>query len=375
MKNKIVKFRNAIAHFKYKYFFKPIFFRIDPEDVHNFTIRAGHILGKFWPTRIFFRIFLGFKDKSLEQTILGINFKNPVGLAAGFDKDAELLDILPAVGFGFAEIGSITGEPCPGNPRPRLWRLKESRGLVVYYGLKNKGCEIISEKLKNKKFSFPVGISVAMTNCKENLERDKAIADYAKAFGAFADIGDYITVNVSCPNAEGGQPFMDPEKLNRLLTSLDKIQTERPVFIKISPDLSRAETDLVLDVARVHRVQGIICSNLTKKRENEKILEKEIPDVGGISGKPVEDLTERMISYIYQREGKKFILVGCGGIFSAEDAYRKIKLGATLVQLITGMIFEGPQLISEINRGLAELLKKDGFKNISEAIGADYRNV
>lgn len=375
MKNKIIKLRNDIIHFKYKYFLKPIFFRIDPEDIHNYMIKIGNILGKFWLTRKISNIYFGFRDVSLEQTILGINFKNPIGLAAGFDKDAELTEILPEIGFGYAEVGSITGNPCAGNPRPRLWRLKESKGLVVYYGLKNKGCEIISEELKNKKFFLPVGISVAMTNCFENLDRDKAIADYAKAFKAFANIGDYITVNISCPNAEGGQPFSDPEKLNRLLTSLDKIPTEKPVFIKLSPDLSRSETDLILDVARVHRVHGIICTNLTKKRENSNLIEKNIPSVGGISGKPVSDLSDRMISYIYQKEGKKFVLVGCGGIFSAADAYAKIKLGASLVQIITGMIFEGPQLISEINRELTLLIKKDGFNNISEAIGADHRNI
>ena len=373
MKNNIIKFRNAIIHFKYKYILKPIFFKMDPEDIHNQMTKVGHILGKFWLGRKTLDIFFGFHDDILEQTVLGINFKNPVGLAAGFDKDAELTDILPSVGFGFAEVGSVTGNPCAGNPRPRLWRLKDSSGLVVYYGLKNKGCEIISEKLKNKKFAFPLGVSVAMTNCKENLDRDKAIVDYAKAFRAFANIGDYITVNISCPNAEGGQPFIDPEKLNRLLTSLDKIPTERPVFIKLSPDLSRAETDLILDVARVHRVHGIICTNLTKKRENNKIVDANVPSVGGISGKPVQDLSDRLISYIYQREGKKFILVGCGGIFSATDAYAKIRLGASLVQMITGMIFEGPQVISEINRELAELLRKDGFKNISEAVGADHK--
>ena len=165
---------------------------------------------------------------------------------------------------------------------------------------------------------------------------------------------------------------MEPEKLERLLSELDKIPTKKPVFVKISPDLSFPEVDAILNVLKKHRVDGIICGNLTKKKENRLVAEA-LPPVGGLSGKPTVNLSTDLISHIYQMEGKRFIIIGCGGIFSAEDAYKKIRAGATLVELITGMIFRGPQLISEINLGLTRLLRRDGFQNISQAIGADYK--
>lgn len=382
LKNTFVSARNVVFHFLYKYFLKPILFLFDPEDVHNWFLNIGKLLGRYsvlrWKTRVCF----GFSDPILEQTVAGLHFKNPVGLAAGFDKNAEIVPILPAVGFGFAEVGSVTGEPCSGNPRPRLWRLPKSRGLVVHYGLKNHGCEEISARMKKEitakqmageKSEMPVGVSVAMTNCAENIDVSKAIADYAKAFSAFVEIADYITVNISCPNTLGGMPFIEPGNLDRLFVAMDAVQTTKPIFVKMSPDKSFAEVDAILAVLKKHRISGIICSNLTKKPQNSLVFDKNMPNVGGISGKPVQKLSDDLLSYIYKKEGHCFILVGCGGIFSAEDAYRKIRAGATLIQLITGMIFEGPQLISEINRGIVRLLRRDGFKNISEAVGADYK--
>lgn len=331
----------------------------------------GAFLGKFAFSRGVTRAFFFYASPKLTQNILGMTFENPVGLAAGFDKNADLASILPSVGFGFEEVGSITGEPCAGNPKPRLWRMLKSKGLLVYYGLKNDGSEKVAKKLAKQKFSNKLGVSVAMTNCKENLDIHKAVADYAKAFKAFLNIGDYLTLNISCPNAEGGQPFVEPDKLEYLLKTVDEIETKKPIFIKLSPDLTFDEVDALLDVARRHRVHGIICTNLTKKRNNPQILDQNLPNVGGVSGKPAQELSDKLLAYIYKKEGSRFILIGCGGIFSAEDAYKKIRLGASLVQLITGMIFEGPQLVGEINRGLVELLERDGFKNISEAVGVD----
>jgi len=371
VKNLLVKCRNAIIRFCYVAILKPVYFRMDPEKVHDGMIAFGASLGRFAFLRALCRLAFGYSNKKLEQKILGMTFVNPVGLAAGFDKNAELTQILPCVDFGFEEVGSITGEPCLGNRKPRLWRLPKSKGLVVYYGLKNDGCLAVAARLEDVAFENRIGTSVAMTNCKENLDTEKAIADYVKAFHAFVLIGDYFTVNVSCPNAEGGQTFMNAQKLDRLLTELDRIPTEKPIFIKLSPDISFADVDLILEVAKKHRVHGIITTNLTKKRDNPKILDQNVPKVGGISGKPVAELANQLLSYIYKKERSRFVLIGCGGIFTAEDAYKKIRLGASLVQLITGMIFEGPQAVSEINRGLVQLLERDGFKNISEAIGVD----
>ncbi len=358
-----------IFSFLYKYFFKPIVFRFDPEFIHDHVLRFGKMLGKFTFTRKLSKYIFSFTDPSLEQNLLGIHFLNPIGLSAGFDKNAELGDILPAVGFGFAEFGSITGEPCAGNANKRLWRLPKSKSLLVYYGLKNEGAEKIAKRLEGKNFEIPIGISVAKTNSKETADTLSGVKDYTKAFNIFRNIGNFTTINISCPNAFGGQPFTDPASLDILLTEIDLIQTPKPIFIKLSPDLNYQVIDQLLNIISKHNVHGIVCSNLTKNRNNKMIIDTDSPQVGGFSGRVVGELSNDLISYVYKKTKGKYVIIGSGGVFNAEDAYIKIKLGASLIQLITGMIYEGPQLIGEINRGLVELLKRDGYKNISEAIG------
>ena len=371
----LIKIRNYILKIVYKYVLKPIFFKFDPEDVHDHMTSIGIFLSKYIITRKLTEVFFQYSNPILEQKILGINFKNPVGLSAGFDKNATLTDILPEVGFGFEEVGSITGEYCSGNPKPRLWRLKKSKSLAVYYGLKNDGCEAISKRLQNKKFKIPIGISIAKTNCKETTDTDKAIEDYFKAYKSFINIGDYFTINISCPNAYGGQPFTDSKKLEVLFDKLLSIPKTKPIFLKIAPDLNEKEINEIINIAEKFKIDGFVCTNLTKDRNNPKIKanikDKLITENGGLSGKVVEDLSNEIIKNIYKKTNGKFVIMGVGGVFSAEDAYKKIKAGASLIQLITGMIFEGPQVISEINLGLVKLLKKDGYKNISEAIGKE----
>lgn len=368
-----VTIRNFLLGFAYKRILKPIFFLFDAENVHDFFVLVGRLLGSNPVSRLATSLLFNYKNpKVLEQKICGVNFKNPVGLAAGFDKNARLGKILPAVGFGFIEFGSITGEPCLGNDRPRIWRLKKSQALAVNYGLANDGAEAIAPRLSQKKFKIPIGISIAKTNSRETVETKVGIADYAKSLSSFVPIGDYLTVNISCPNSFGGEPFTDPTKLDLLLDRLEIFKSQKPVFLKLSPDLSPSQIDAILAVCSRHKIDGFICTNLTKNRSNPAL--KEIPpEKGGLSGKAVDNLSDELIGYIYKRTAGKYVLIGCGGIFTAEDAYFKIRQGASLVQLITGMIFEGPQLIGQINQGLAKLLKKDGFANISEAIGANFR--
>ena len=370
---KSVFVRNLVIHTIYIRILKPIFFYYDPEDVHDWMIIFGKNLGKFWFTRFTTKLFFGYKNIKLSQKVLGLDFMNPVGLAAGFDKNAELPNILPSVGLGFFEVGSITGYFCNGNPKPRLWRLPKSKGLVINYGLKNKGSEEISNRLRDKHFSIPIGTNIAMTNSSLNLNINVAIKDYAKSFELFSDIGDYFTINISCPNTLGGQPFMNPSELDLLFERLDVIETKKPIFVKLSPDISFVEVDIILEVIKKHKVHGIICTNLTKNKDNPNLLDKNIPSIGGISGKPLQNLSDDLLSYIYKKEGSRFVMIGCGGVFNAEDAYKKIRSGATLIQMITGMIFEGPQVISSINHGLVYLLKRDGFSSISEAIGVDNK--
>lgn len=373
MKEKIIYAKNRLFRFCYVDILKPVFFAFDPEDVHNFMTSVGVILGKYKLTRHITALLFSYSNSALEQYILGIKFKNPVGLAAGFDKEAILADILPSVGFGFVEVGSITGEPCKGNDRPRLWRLPKSEALVIYYGLKNAGSKLISKRLSGKIFEVPVGTSVAKTNSPTTCEMQGGINDYVKAYRSFTRIGDYFTVNISCPNAFGGEPFTDPIKLDALLSAIDEIKTEKPVFLKISPDLSENQLKDVIAICDKHKVDGFISSNLTKKRDNPKIRDEKVPEKGGISGRVVESLADDQIRFIYKQTQGKYVIMGCGGIFTSEDAYKKIRAGASLLQLITGMIFEGPQVIGDINLGLVRLLQRDGLKNISEAVGADNK--
>ncbi len=344
---------------------------MDPERVHDSMVRTGQALGRHKATRSMIKLMFDSEHPMLEQTIYGIHFKNPLGLAAGFDKNAQLTRILPSVSFGYEEVGSITGEACLGNTGTRLWRLKKSKGLVVYYGLKNDGAEVLATKLASQAFEFPVGISVAKTNNRATVDTQTGIDDYVKAYTLFKNIGSYDTINISCPNTFGGEPFTDPEKLNLLLGALGAVRSPKPMFIKLSPDLSHELLDELVEVALKHNVNGFVCTNLTKNRDNIKIQDTEVPRFGGISGQPVQKLSGEMIRWLYKKTKGQKLIIGCGGIFTAEDAYKKIKAGASLLQLITGMIFEGPQVLSQINTGLEELLKANGYTHISEAIGTD----
>lgn len=357
---------------------KPYFFAHDAEKVHDRMTQVGIKLGHsaFW--RWIVRFALRYDHPMLEQVVCGIRFSNPVGLAAGFDKEGLLVDILPAVGFGHAEIGSITGLPSLGNAKPRLWRLRASKALVVNYGLNSTGSAAVAKRLKNKSFTLPVGTSVAKANIQATAQDKAGVEDYLKSFKAFSDIGDYTTVNISCPNAFGGQPFNDVARLETLLDELRTVPTKKPVFVKLPPDLACEQVDRILEICTKYQVSGLVCANLTKDRDNKKIrakiVEKVIPGPGGISGKVVEELSNDLLSYIYEKSGDRFALIGVGGIFSAEDAYEKIRRGATLVQLITGMVYNGPQLIGEINRGLVRLLKRDGYSTLSQAVGSAHRS-
>ncbi len=335
---------------------------MDPEDTHDMMLKRGEFLGKHVFTRWLTRVAFFYEHASLQQTVAGIDFPNPVGLAAGFDKDVQLVDILPHVGFGFIEVGSITGEPCEGNPKPRLWRLPKEKSLVVYYGLKNRGSVALGKKLKTIHSPIPLGVSVAKTNCKETADVETGIRDYVKAYLNTKDTASYVTINISCPNAFGGEPFTDSQKLDALLQRIEEVGITKPIFLKLKPDLSQEELDNIIAVVDKHKITGFICSNLAKTELEEGMK-------GFVGGKIAQQRSDDQVKYVYTKTNGKYVIMGCGGVFNAADAYKKIKNGATLIQLITGMIYEGPQTISSINEGLVRLLKKDGYKNIQEAIG------
>lgn len=368
MKEWLVSVRNNLFQGIYTSLTRPLLFKFNPEEVHDSAVALGYFLGRFKVTRFITKLFFSYSNKKLEQTICGIKFKNPIGLAAGFDKNAKLTQIISSVGFGFSEIGSVTAEPCKGNKKPRLWRLIKSRGLVVNYGLANDGCDVIQKRLQSKTFNIPIGINIAKTNCIETTTVDGGIKDYTESYKKLVDLGDYIAINISCPNAFGGTDFSNSMKLDKLLKTI--LKTKKPIFLKMAPDLSKEKIDKIIKISRKYKIDGFICGNLTKDRN--RIIEKDVKE-GGISGKPVEKLSNELIKYIYKKTRGEFVIIGCGGVFSAKDAYHKIKLGASLVQIITGMIFEGPQLISTINQELAKLLEKEGYDNISDAVGAYYK--
>jgi len=349
---------------KYKWVIKPVLFRFDPVKIHDMMSVFLRFMGKFSLTRTIAYSWWGYSSKMLEQNILGIDFKNPVGLSAGFDKNAEMIDIMPSLGFGFTEIGSITARPYGGNPKPRLYRLPEHQALRINYGLKNLGAEVLYERLRNKIWPLPVGISIAKTNTSFTSEVGKGIEDYFFTYKIFQDIGSYFTINISCPNTCEEKPiFAEPENLDLLLKQIFSVRKSKPVFIKISPDLEETQLNGILEVCRKHPVDGFVCTNLTK----ENLFGH--AGKGGFSGKAVEELSNKMIRKVYKFYDGKKIIIGVGGIFTAEDAYKKIKSGASLLELITGMIYQGPQTVSDINLGLVKLLRRDGYKNISEAVG------
>ena len=370
--------RNSIESFLYQQLAKPLFFLAKPEAIHRQMIGFGKSLGAHRFGQALTAAFFNFKDSSLEQNILGIHFSNPIGLAAGFDKNGALTSILGSVGFGFMEIGSVTGEQCDGNEGERLWRLKKDKSLIVNYGLANDGAEAIAKRVAISYKSIPVGISIAATNSQKTADELGAIRDFTKAYAIFAreNIGDYFTINISCPNAFGGETFLKADRLEHLLKTITEAKklyhSTKPIFLKLAANLNEQELDDIIVVARRYTIHGFICSNLQKQRPAHL---QDKPS-GGLSGLPVQKISTDLIRSIYKKTKGEFIIIGVGGIFSAADAYEKIKAGATLLQLITGMIYNGPQLISEINAGLVELLKADGYTHINQAIGKDsiYNN-
>jgi len=352
----------------YKKFIRPVLFKFEPEFIHNLTLLAGRVAGFTRVSRLLRGLFV-FKDERLEQEILGIKFENPVGLAAGFDKNAQLTGFLPDLGFGFAEIGSVTANPCKGNPKPRLHRLIKEKGIIVNYGLANKGVEEIGEKLKGKKFRIPIGISIAKTN-NPSIKGKESIEDYFKSFKKMRDIGNYLTINISCPNAGDGRSFEDPKLLEDLLKKIQKIRKKEIIFIKVSPDLSKKNLDKIIELAGKYQLNGFVISNLSKDRKGLELGDK-ARFKGGISGKIVKEKSNKMIKYVYEKTKGRFVIIGCGGVFNGRDAYEKIKAGASLIQLITGMIYEGPGVISRINKELVRLMENRGYKNMGEVVGSN----
>lgn len=366
----------TISRGVYGKIFKPYFFNRDPELVHDQITKIANFVGSNQLARSAVRHFFSFEDPALLQEYWGIKFINPIGLSAGFDKNAESYKVMGPLGFGYCDVGTVTLEPYAGNPKPRLVRLPKSKAILVNYGLKNDGAEEIATRLKNDKSDLPLVISIGKTNSPKTVDRDLGILDYYNCLKIFveADLGDAFEINISCPNTFGGEPFTNKTDLELLLEKLYSLPITKPVFIKMPIELDTQNMEELLSVCLDFEVEAVILGNLRKKKTGEAILDNFDPNLGGgLSGKPTERIANERISEAYKYCGDKLKIIGVGGIFSAEDAYQKICLGASLVGLISGLIYEGPQLVSEVNRGLVYHLKKDGFKNISQAIGSAYK--
>jgi len=363
----------------YKYVVKKILFLIDPELVHNSITYLGNRFGKSALIKNTAEFILKHKSDSLTQKIEGINFENPIGLAAGFDYEARLTQLLPSLDFGFMTVGTITNMPYEGNPRPRLGRLPKSMSLMVNKGFKSTGAPNVSKNLKNLNFKIPVGISIGRTNSPKLINQKDSIQDIVRTFETFENFGvknSYYELNISCPNLIHGDVTFYPSKnLDNLLNEIDKLKIKKPIFVKMPIEKSNKEVLAMLKVISRHCPKGVIFGNLQKDRNDPALVKEEVEkfNVGNFSGKPTYRRSNELIRIAYKHYKDRFTIIGCGGVFSGSDAWEKITLGASLVQLITGLIFEGPQLVAQINFELSDILKKEGFKNISEAVGVDNR--
>lgn len=364
--------------FIYKKIIKPILFKFPADDVHNFFLKTGNYFGDVDLIKDLLGKILVYKNPILNQKISNINFPNPIGLAAGFDYDADLIEVLPSVGFGLHTIGSVTQLPYEGNPRPMLGRLPKSKSLLVNKGFKSMGMKSVLRKIGERDTNIiPLGISIGSTN-----RAYKKIEDMADdVFASFADAlkveyFDYFELNISCPNLINienlKEKFDDPIGFSILLNKLSYLNINKPLFVKMHAEKSANDTISLLEIAKDYKwVSGVVMSNLVKNRENIYLDKNEVLNAGkgNFSGKPTEELSNNLISEVYKKYKDRFIIIGCGGIFGGADAYEKIKRGASLVQMITGMVYEGPSVIGKANKELSKLLEKDGYKNISEAIG------
>lgn len=316
-----------------------------------------------------------YKNSKLQQKLYGLNFSNPLGLAAGFDYDGHLVTTMKSVGFGFNTVGTVTAKPYEGNKPPRLGRLPNSRALLVNKGFKSEGVDKVIERLDKKNIISVVGISVGSSNLPEINTVAKAVDDYVETFSKLKDkkyIG-YFELNISCPNTLLDEPFTHLENLAILLKEVNQLKIRQPIFVKMKNEITTEKLNGLIKKCLAYGVKGFVLSNLVKNRENKYLDARDLEKVknlkGNISGLPTAENANKLIAYTYKKYGRDCKIIGCGGVFTAQDAYLKIKLGASLVEMITGLVYGGPFVVRDINRGLVKLLNQDGFKTVGDAVG------
>lgn len=335
----------------YKSVIRKILFYFDPEKIHHFTFSMIKGLMKIPFVPAIFRGVFKIEKPSLERELFGIKFKNPVGLAAGFDKNAVLFDEFSNFGFGFVEVGTVTPKPQPGNPKKRIFRLKEDEALVNRMGFNNDGADAIVERLRKRKTDMIIGGNIGKNKVTPN---ENAIDDYLICFEKLFDVVDFFVVNVSSPNTPNLRALQDKEPLTNLLRTLqtenEKKESPKPILLKIAPDLTDSQLMDIIDIVNTTKIAGVIATNTTISREG--LTSEHRNETGGLSGKPVRERSTEVIRFLAEKSGKSFPIIGVGGIHSAQDAKEKLAAGADLVQLYTGFIYEGPGLVKRINKGL-----------------------
>ncbi|MEP5253449.1 MAG: quinone-dependent dihydroorotate dehydrogenase [Winogradskyella arenosi] len=339
----------------YKAIIRPILFSFDPEKVHYFTFSMVRTLSKIPGFKALFKALFVVEDKQLERQLFGLTFKNPVGLAAGFDKNAVLYNDLANFGFGFIEIGTVTPKAQEGNPKKRLFRLKDDKGIINRMGFNNEGLEAAITQLKKNKGQLIIGGNIGKNTQTRPEDYTK---DYLECFNALHPYVDYFVLNVSCPNVGSHAKLNDKDYLLELISSVQSanatFDTQKPILLKIAPDLNEIQLDEIIELIAETNLDGVIASNTSIDRTGLKTSDARLDEIGngGLSGQPIKTKSTKVIKYLADKSNKAFPIIGVGGIHSAEDALEKLDAGADLVQVYTGFIYEGPALIKQINKAL-----------------------
>ncbi|MBD1433693.1 quinone-dependent dihydroorotate dehydrogenase [Sphingobacterium sp. DN00404] len=334
---------------------KPIFFTMDPETAHHRVTGGLRTFTKIWGAKSLLKSLYTVDDPRLEREVFGLKFKNPIGLAAGFDKNAEYIEEMAGLGFGFIEIGTVTPRPQPGNDKPRMFRLVDDEALINRMGFNNQGADVAAGRLKRLKDrnKLIVGGNIGKNKTTPN---EEAVNDYTYCFNALFEYVDYFVVNVSSPNTPGLRDLQEKEPLKKILNTLQDLNhtkyIQRPILLKIAPDLTDSQLDDIVEIVTETKIAGVIATNTTISREGLYSDPSLVKEAGGVSGKPLTNRSTEVIRYLAERSNRSFPIIGVGGIHSAEDAIEKLEAGASLVQVYTGFIYEGPALISSICKGL-----------------------
>jgi len=339
----------------YKKLIKPIFFLFNPEIIHGIVFFFLKLPG----IKKLIKLFFSYENKKLSRNLFDLEFKNPIGLAAGLDKDAEAFEAIGAFGFSFVEVGTVTPKPQPGNNKPRLFRLKKNKALINRMGFNNKGVKYMVEKLKKRKTDVIIGANIGKNKVTPN---DEAYKDYEICFNELFDFVDYFVVNVSSPNTPNLRALQEKKPLTELLSKLMMLNNEKknpkPLLLKIAPDLTNSQLDDIIEIVENTKISGLIATNTTIERTNINYTKEEIEQFGngGLSGAPLKNRSTEVIKYLNKKSGGKIKIIGVGGISDAKSAKEKLDAGASLVQIYTSYIYEGPAVVKKINKELVELL-------------------